>query len=257
MKIFKLNRKIFYWIILGVTTLLIGGSAVKYVFNLDFSNNNENNYFYPSNNPPDNKPKVDPTPKVNNPGNSSGPIKDKPQKPQNSANSTLFSELFSNESILNDWIMITPNFNGNGFDIVSDDKYGSVLRIRKTNPDGDILMTKSLNGLTGQNCRLRAVVKCIDIKRGAKEWMRGSVCLKFTINNIVYYEAIQNLERTTNWSNSVAHNDSESGKNLDDTPAGEFAFKIPSNASDVQLSIGLQQCTGIMYVSNITIEKVD
>jgi len=164
----------------------------------------------------------------------------------------VFKESFSNDVLDNTWI---ANSGTNNMKAVNDSVHKKVLKISSDNPNGDSFLEYDLTDkLRGKKIRLKALIKTDNIRRGAQIFEVGQLCIKFKVDNIVFYEAVQNLVGSMDWAEHSAHEDGR--YSLDNTDNGEYAFYIPENATNIILYLGLQNCTGSIYFKDVEVSEV-
>ena len=164
----------------------------------------------------------------------------------------LFQETFLNKTFDNTWIANSGTNNMNAY-IENGIKKG--LKISCKNPDGNSFLEYDLtNKVRGKKLRINAFIKTENIIRGSQSYEIGQLCMKFNVNGIDIYEAVQNLVGDRDWAKYSAHQDGRTS--LDNTTDGDYVFKVPENATNVILYLGLQNCTGTIYFKNVKVIEV-
>lgn len=166
---------------------------------------------------------------------------------------TLFYESFSHKSFDNLWTSNSPTENMIGyFDPTAKKKY---LKIFCTRPNGNSFLEYDLtNKIKGKKVQLKGFIKTDDVKRGGQSWEVGQLGIKFNVENKIFYECVQNLEGTSDWDHYSAQEDGSD--NRDNTENGPYVFYVPENAKNVTLYLGLQNCTGTIYFTDITVVEI-
>lgn len=166
-----------------------------------------------------------------------------------SSNDTLFFESFNGNTLDNEWIENSGTDNMIG---VNDSVYGKVLKISCKKPNGNSFIEYDLTKIArGKMLRLKGDIKFENIKRGEQSYEKGQLQIKFQVGGKWIYESVQNLKGSSEWNTYSAQQDGDS--NIDNTDKGSYVFKIPENAEDVILQLGLQNCTGTIYFKNIRV----
>jgi hypothetical protein len=162
---------------------------------------------------------------------------------------TIFYETFSGDTLDNLWVENSGTDNMKG---VNDSIFGKVLRITCNQPNGDSFIEYDLTKIArGKMLKLKGDIKTENIKRGTQSFEIGQLAIKFQMGDKCIYEAVQNLVGTSDWNTYSAHEDGSSG--IDNTDKGSYVFKIPEDAQNVILYLGLQNCTGTIYFKDINV----
>lgn len=171
------------------------------------------------------------------------------QIPSDRKATIVFSESFSNNSLDNIWI---PNPSTLGMSSFQDPMEGKVLKIENKDRNRTILLEYDLTKLVvGKHVKLSALIRHENIVAGSKPWEIGQLSIKFRVNEEKVYESVQDLIGSSDWSLHFAHNDGDT--DLDYSEYGDYVFKVPDNASQVRLYLGLQNCTGTIYFKDLKV----
>lgn len=175
-----------------------------------------------------------------------------PERSQNT-NGLIFKESFNNNDWENRWY---KNSDVNNFTIINDPYYGEILKITRSTPYSNSFLKRNFHtSLNGKKIQIIAILKYENIIVGQDPtYMKGCVCLKFTCENVDYYEAVQELEGTSEWKQHSAHVDGDT--KLDHTQNGDYVIFVPKNAENVILYFGLQNCTGTIYFADIEVREI-
>lgn len=166
---------------------------------------------------------------------------------------TLFSESFSNKSFDNLWLSNSSTDNMIGYiDPITKKK---CLKITCKRQNGNSFLEYDLsNMIRGKKIQLKGYIKTENIISGGRSWEIGQLGIKFQIEDITFYECVQNLSGTSDWDNYSAQEDGSDTR--DNTENGPYVIYIPENAKNVTLYLGLQNCTGTIYFKNIKVIEV-
>ncbi|MDY0077222.1 MAG: hypothetical protein RBR87_08085 [Bacteroidales bacterium] len=174
------------------------------------------------------------------------------QSSENDNMKSLFKETFSSEGFDQEWVVKSATANLTAF---QDDEKGKVLKIKSNRANGDSFLEKDLTQLLrGKDVKLQAEIKLIDVVTGNQSYEQGQLCIKYNVNGEDYYAAVQNLSGSAEWDTYFAHEDGS--KPLDNTQWGSYVFHIPQEANNIILYLGLQNCSGEIYFSNLEIFEI-
>lgn len=162
---------------------------------------------------------------------------------------TLFYESFNGKTLDNEWVENSGTDNMIG---VNDSVYGKVLKISCEQPNGNTFIEYDLTKIArGKMLSLKGDIKLENVKKGEQFFEIGQLQIKFQVGGNWIYESVQNLKGSSEWNTYSAQQDGNS--NIDNTDKGSYVFKIPENAENVILQLGLQNCTGTIYFKNIRV----
>jgi hypothetical protein len=162
---------------------------------------------------------------------------------------TIFFESFNGATLDNVWLENSGTDNMVG---VEDPVFGKVLKITSKRPNGNSFLEYDLTKIArGKMLSLKGDIKLENIKRGEQPYEVGQLAIKFQVGEKWVYEAVQNLKGSSDWNTYSAHEDGST--DIDNTDKGSYVFKIPENAENVILYLGLQNCTGTIYFKNIRV----
>jgi hypothetical protein len=167
----------------------------------------------------------------------------------------IYRESFMNKEWKDSWRNISKSKNDYNISICKDQEYGNVLKI-KTEVIGFFILEKDIKpeSLQGKKIMIRASIKYSNIQGGKEDWQKGKLCLKFTLGENTYYEDVQGLGGSEDWFTYYAHEDASKDRILDNTNEDDpYMILIPKNATNIVLYIGLQDCSGEIFFSNILI----
>jgi hypothetical protein len=183
----------------------------------------------------------------------------------NNHNDTLFKESFDYENFDNEnWKkMKWKNQHGNGkIEFFKDSELKKyVLKISRLNSNGESFLLKDLSNILidkrEKNIKIISNIKFVNIIKGKEPWKTGKLCLKVISGNDTLFHQINELEGTSDgWTEFNANAD---GRELnyyynENEP---YEIKIPLEATKIILYLGLQNCSGTIYFSDVKIVEIE
>lgn len=133
------------------------------------------------------------------------------------------------------------NTDGKGkFIIVNDKEKGKVIEISRKELKKEQLtfLQKDFSKLAGRTVILKSQIKVENVSN--EDW-HGQLCIKYTVDNKIYYNCVQGLVGNRDWDEFYAQKDNSSATEID----------IPTNAKDILLYFGLQGDSGIIYFKDM------
>ncbi|MCK9236245.1 MAG: hypothetical protein M0Q41_07440 [Bacteroidales bacterium] len=163
----------------------------------------------------------------------------------------LFQETFSEEALENKWLEVAGTKNMMGY---NDSTYGKVLKISNKQPQISFIEYYLDNSYKGKNLKLECKIKVENIQKGENKYDIGQLAIEYQVDETFVYPAVQGLVYTKDWDTYYAREDGST--DIDNTGLGHFVFKIPENAKNIRLYLGLQNCTGTIYFKDLIIYEI-
>jgi hypothetical protein len=179
-------------------------------------------------------------------------------------NDTLFKESFNYENFDNEkWKkMKWKNQHGNGkIEFFKDNELKkNVLKVTRVNSNGESFILKDLSNILIDNrekkIKIISNIKFVNIAKGNESWETGKLCLKVISSDDTLFHQINELEGTSDGWNEFNANADGRGLNYYYNKNEPYEIIISKEAKKIILYLGLQNCSGTIYFSDVKIVEL-